>query len=150
MGPPQHGTWYESRNGWCPGSVEPGIYIDVTEYLTKSGLSSHVFSLSLTVWQNLTHQYDLYTDISGFIQNDVAMLAVTTNVHVYGSSAVSAAVAAPQAFSKAEAAIRMGCSDPDKLKPPAKVESLSDEFVTSAEAKRQQKAQHIVTFNSIT
>ena len=48
------------------------------EHLDKTGRNE--FSLNLTVWQNLTHRYALYTDISGFIQNDVAMLAVTANV----------------------------------------------------------------------
>ena len=54
IGPQQHGTWYESRNGWCPGSVEPGIYIDVTDELLSG---SNVFNLTLTVWQNATKRY---------------------------------------------------------------------------------------------
>lgn len=142
-GPAQHGTWYESRNGWCPGSVEPGIYIDVTEHLDKTGRNE--FSLNLTVWQNLTHRYALYTDISGFIQNDVAMLAVTANVLLYGSYAVTAVLTAPQAFSKAEAALRDGCSDPEKLKPPKVVHFLSDDFASSDEARKENEEQVIDT-----
>eukprot|EP00913_Durusdinium_trenchii_P002778 g2570.t1 len=104
-GPAQHGTWYESRNGWCPGSVEPGIYID----------------------------------------NDVAMLAVTANVLLYGSYAVTAVLTAPQAFSKAEAALRDGCSDPEKLKPPKVVHFLSDDFASSDEARKENEEQVIDT-----
>ena len=36
-------------NGWCPGSVEPGIYLDVSEFLASG---ENVLELGLTVWLN--------------------------------------------------------------------------------------------------
>lgn len=143
-GPAQHGTWYESRNGWCPGSVEPGIYIDVTDHLEKLG--SNDFTLNLTVWQNLTHRYEHYTDISGFINQDTAMLALTANVLVYSADAVTAALDLPKAFSKAEEALRNGCSDPQRLKPPKVVHFLSDDFTSSAKARKENREQKIDTY----
>ena len=137
-GPSQHGTWFESRNGWCPGSVEPGVFIDITDNL-DTAVAVNTFKLDLTVWLNATHRYHRYTDYNGFIQGDVAMLAVTTHVLVYGKGAVDAALAAPHASSKAEAAIRQGCSDPGALRPPAVVQNLPEGFVSSASARRQQR-----------
>lgn len=29
----QKGTWFSSRNGWCPGSVEPGVFFDATQWM---------------------------------------------------------------------------------------------------------------------
>lgn len=140
----QHGTWYESRNGWCPGSVEPGIYIDITDHL--DGLGSNDFTLNLTVWQNLTHRYEHYTDISGFINQDTAMLALTANVLVYSAQAVTAALDLPQAFSKAEEALRNGCSDPERLQPPQVVHFLGDDFTSSEQARQENREQTIDTY----
>ena len=138
-GPSQRGTWFESRNGWCPGSVEPGIFIDISDHLDAAA-DVNVFKLELTVWLNATHLYDRYVDYNGFIQGDKAMLAVTAHVLIYGKDAVNAALAAPRASSKAEAAIRQGCSDPGALRPPAIVRDLPEGFVSSARARSQQQS----------
>ena len=138
-GPSQHGTWFESRNGWCPGTVEPGIFIDVSEHLNHKA-EVNVFKLELAVWLNASHRYDRYVDYNGFIQGDTAMLAVTTHVLIYGKDAVDAALAAPRASSKAEAAIRQGCSDPKALRPPAVVRNFPDGFVSSERARKQQQS----------
>merc|ERR1712232_1055950 len=29
----QMGTWENARNGWCPGSVQTGLFLDVTDFL---------------------------------------------------------------------------------------------------------------------
>ena len=145
IGPSQHGTWFESRNGWCPGSVEPGIFIDISDHLDTNA-AVNTFKLELSVWLNATRRYNRYTDFNGFIQGDTAMLAVTTHVLIYGKEAVDAALAAPRASSKAEAAIRQGCSDPGALRPPAVVKDLPEGFVSSSRARSQQQS---VTFGPV-
>lgn len=37
LGNRQHGTWKESRNGWCPGAVSDGWWADVTEFVPNGG-----------------------------------------------------------------------------------------------------------------
>lgn len=116
--PKQRGTWWESRNGWCPGSVEPGVFIDVTPYLKTSDETPNLVELEVTVWSNYTHRYEPYTDIAGFAMNDAATLTVAMNVMLYGKDAVAAALSKSRSFSAAEAAIREGASDFEALNPP--------------------------------
>lgn len=134
-GPAQHGTWYESRNGWCPGSVEPGIYIDITDHLNLSS-NSNAFRMDLTVWKNDTKKYSRYNDIDGFVQGDTAMLQTSANVLVYSSEVVLAARAPTRQanLSKAEKALQHGCSDPNRLNIPKVVIGLDDDFLSSPEA----------------
>merc|ERR1719313_334759 len=51
----QYGTWEIHRDGWCPGSVEPGLYIDMTKY-AKTG-KNHL-SVDLKVWNSKTREYE--------------------------------------------------------------------------------------------
>jgi len=111
----QHGTWWESRNGWCPGTVEPGLFIDVTRWLQGGPNKADV---DVVVWSNETQRYVPFTDYGGFALNDVATLDVGMSLFIYSSSAASAIVAQPQAFTAAEAAIRQGSSYPSSLRPP--------------------------------
>jgi len=144
-GPAQHGTWYESRNGWCPGSVEPGIYIDITDHLSSN---TNVFKVDLTVWKNATQKYSRYTDIDGFVQGDVAMLQLSANVLLYSSEVVLAARAPTRQanLSKAEKALQHGCSDPNRLNIPKVVVGLDDDFLSSPEARAINKNQTFATY----
>jgi hypothetical protein len=100
-----HGTWFESRNGWCPGSVEPGIFVDVTQWL---GEGSNKLEVSVLVWNNLTHAYEYYSDYSGFAYNDAASLTVGLNLFVYDATAVAAAKALEHPSTDAELALQTG------------------------------------------
>lgn len=112
----QYGTWDESRNGWCPGTVLPGIYIDVTKHLRPG---SNNITIDLMVWSNSTLQYEPYTDFSGFIYNDVANLIVATNAFIYNKSTVESILKEGRARTAAELAIKIGSSAPSRLSPPA-------------------------------
>jgi len=133
IGPNEHGTWDEHRNGWCPGSVEPGVFIDATDFLKSA--SKHSLELDVTVWSNLTHQYGPYTDYGGYVNNDKAVFAVASNIFIYGKDAVAAARKKSKSFTKAEAALRHGCSDPEALKPPAVPRDFTVALLTASSAK---------------
>lgn len=131
----QHGTWEDSRNGWCPGSVEPGLFIDLTEH-SKRGQNS--ISIDVLVWSNATLSYEPYTDYGGFVFDDSALLTVGLSAFIYSKSAVEAIKKQTKAYTAAEAAIRNGSSHPPSLTPPAfVVEPLSLlELGSKSESKR--------------
>ena len=61
--------------------------------------------------------------MAGFVQNDHAMLATVSHLLLYPAAAVASARATP-ATSKAQQALRNGCSDPERLKPPRARKSI--------------------------
>mmetsp|Transcript_98587 Transcript_98587/g.181246 ORF Transcript_98587/g.181246 Transcript_98587/m.181246 type:complete len:865 (+) Transcript_98587:86-2680(+) len=112
----QRGTWEESRNGWCPGSVEPGLFMDLTKHSRKG---ENFLSVDVLVWSNATLSYEPYTDYGGFVFGDKAWLTVGLSAFIYDQSAVKAIQKQPKAYTAAEAAIRNGSSHPSSLTPPA-------------------------------
>jgi len=115
----QHGTWWESRNGWCPGSVEPGFFLDVSKW-SSSGQNKLEFDV--VVWSNHTQRYEAYTDFSGFALGDQASLTVGFSLFTYGSESVKAILQQEHAYTAAEAALRDGSSSPQSLAGPLVVE----------------------------
>lgn len=112
----QHGTWEESRNGWCPGSMQPGVFITVTDYV-RSG--ANTATLDLDVWSNVTRKYESYGNIGGFAHDDYASLSVSLALFVYEPEVVAAVKDDDfMPYSLAEKAIKNGCSHPDALQPP--------------------------------
>eukprot|EP00927_Polykrikos_kofoidii_P055117 TRINITY_DN49428_c0_g1_i1.p1 TRINITY_DN49428_c0_g1~~TRINITY_DN49428_c0_g1_i1.p1 ORF type:complete len:908 (+),score=95.67 TRINITY_DN49428_c0_g1_i1:132-2855(+) len=105
----QFGTWWESRNGWCPGSVQPGFFVDVTD-MVQSG--SNRLSFHLDVWSNVTGKYEPYTDLAGFALSDRASLSVGLTLFVYDRATVASVLAQDRAYTAAEAAIRQHSSQP--------------------------------------
>jgi hypothetical protein len=103
----QYGTWEFSRNGWCPGSVMPGLYMDLTEWVTSG--QNHL-SFDVSVWSDVMERYEPYTDMAGFAFGDRASLSVGLTLFVYGGEAVEAVRQQPKALSAAEAALRSGLS----------------------------------------
>merc|ERR1740117_2710667 len=59
----QFGTWEIHRDGWCPGSVEPGLYIDMTKW-AKTGKNE--ISVDLSVWSSKTKRYERYTNYGNY------------------------------------------------------------------------------------
>jgi hypothetical protein len=110
----QIGTWWESRNGWCPGSVEPGVFVDVTKWLRKG--KNHL-AVDALVWSEVTKSYELYTDLSGFAFRDAASLAIGLNLFVYGADAVAAARAKEKPSTPAESALKDGVGGRGQLDP---------------------------------
>jgi len=120
----QMGTWTTPRNGWCPGTVEPGLYIDVTHVEWKD--LNHLV-VDVVVWSHEAQTYTPYTDFAQFFGGNPATLFVGLTLFVYDKSAVNAIEKQPQAYTAAEAALRNGCSYPEALKPPAFVERQDDD-----------------------
>jgi len=112
----QYGTWDESRNGWCPGTVVPGLFIDVTDHIKKG---NNTLAIDLLVWSNATLKYEPYTDYAGFVFRDQAELDVGLTNFIYDEKAVQAIRKQTHSFTPAEAAIRDGCSAPERLRPPS-------------------------------
>jgi len=129
----QKGTWWEPRNGWCPGSVEPGLFFDVTEKV-QSG-ENHA-SFDVTVWSNATGSYEEFTDYAGFAFGDKASLIVGLSLFVYDAAAVAAIRAQPKAFTAAERAVREGSSNPEQLHIPQHVEQPLSIVLMQAAASR--------------
>jgi len=110
----QIGTWWEKRNGWCPGSVEPGFFVDVTRWLRKG---KNRLAVDALVWSEVTQSYELYTDLSGFAFKDSASLAIGLNLFVYGADAVAAARAKKHPATPAEFALKVGVGGRGQLNP---------------------------------
>jgi len=130
-GPRQHGTWDESRNGWCPGSVEPGLFLDVTYFLNEPD-QDNLVEIEVAVWIDATHKYKPYSDESGFVLGDKASLAVSMSLLLYGRDAVEAALSKGTAFTAAEEALQKGSSDKAMLSPPEVVKDLNLSNLTQA------------------
>jgi hypothetical protein len=112
-----HGTWDESRNGWCPGSVEPGAVVDITNHMTpvtkgaatKSPLrndgAQQSVTLDILVFDKDSQKYEPFSNIKGWIFGDKSILKVELSLHVYSSSAYNAAMNKFIRCSSAEAAM---------------------------------------------
>merc|ERR1719188_960775 len=122
----QIGTWWESRNGWCPGSVEPGVFVDVTKWLSKG--KNHL-AVDALVWSEVTKSYELYTDVSGFAFRDGASLAIGLNLFVYGADAVAAARAKEKPSTPAESALKHGVGGRGQVDPAGPAVKVEDEAV---------------------
>merc|ERR1712205_50431 len=63
----QYGTWWEPRNGWCPGSVSSGVYIDVTDSLNleKANTGGHRVTLDVSVLSSRSDKYETFTNLKG-------------------------------------------------------------------------------------
>eukprot|EP00927_Polykrikos_kofoidii_P066227 TRINITY_DN61866_c0_g1_i1.p1 TRINITY_DN61866_c0_g1~~TRINITY_DN61866_c0_g1_i1.p1 ORF type:complete len:858 (-),score=122.41 TRINITY_DN61866_c0_g1_i1:127-2700(-) len=120
----QFGTWYISRNGWCPGSVEPGLFIDVTK-LVRAG--SNQFAFNVRVQSDVTGKYEPYTDFASFASEESASLSVALTLFVYDRAAVTSIFAQDRAYTAAEAAIRRKPIDPSNeyLRIPSKGDLFS-------------------------
>jgi hypothetical protein len=101
----QHGTWYEERNGWCPGAVHSGIYVDITDSLNLTA-TTHNVSLDLSVLSRHTSQYELYTNLGGWLKNDRAILTIDLKAFVYPAAAVQAIQNSGKKCSKIHSAIQ--------------------------------------------
>jgi len=106
-GPAQAGTWDESRNGWCPGSVEPGVFLDVTD-MVKEGNNN--MQIDMWVFDEGTQKYHRFTDISGYDKEDLAKMVVGSTMSIYPKQAVDTIRKQEQAFTAAEKALRQGSS----------------------------------------
>ena len=116
----QRGTWNESRNGWCPGSVEPGVFVDATKWTRQKNR----LDLDVLVWNSAKKAYRPYTDFAGFafdVGGEQPRLAVGLTAFVYGAPAVEAVLAQPRPRTAAESALRRGSSHPEALRPAERV-----------------------------
>jgi hypothetical protein len=114
----QTGTFKDERDGWCPGSVQPGLFIDVTEWLLKG---KNKLSVDLSVWSEKRKKYNTYTNYGNYFGNgDGARLMVGATLLTYDGEAV-AAIKKRKAYTAAEKALIDGSSHPAALKPPAEV-----------------------------
>jgi len=103
LGPDQSGTWQGSRNGWCPGSVETGIYFDVTDALREG---RNELMVGMLVYNEKTRKYEQYLDTKGYRYNETAKLVIGMTLSVYPKSAVRAIQAQKRAYTAAERALR--------------------------------------------
>jgi len=127
----QSGTWEISRDGWCPGSVEPGLYLDVTRWL-RNGRNS--ISVDLSVWNSKTKEYEKYINYGNYVGGgDGAVLYVGATMFVYDGVAVDAIKRQNKGYTAAEQALRTGCSAPAALKPPDEVNSAFSSFLEMGE-----------------
>lgn len=111
----QRGTWTYARDGWCPGSVEPGLYIDMTEYLKND--RNHI-SVDLSVWSSNEKKYEKYTNYGNFINGgNEALLDIGATLFIYDGAAVEAIKDQTKAYTAAERALREGSSAHNLLKP---------------------------------
>merc|ERR1712232_751340 len=110
----QMGTWENSRNGWCPGSVQTSLFLDVTDFLR--GHSTPENPAKITIDANLrSANGKAYVNDGYFEYGNPAWVYVALNVFVYRKAAADAIRAQPAAKSPAEIAIRTGASDPQTL-----------------------------------
>jgi hypothetical protein len=113
----QAGTWELARNGWCPGSVKPGLYMDVTQYVHQ-GMND--MTVDLVVYSQQTGKYEPYTDYGGFYGGDTATSFMGITLFVYDAEAADAIKAQGKAFTAAERALREGCNVPSALEDPSR------------------------------
>jgi len=74
----QMGTWPYPRNGWCPGAVANGHFVDVSSLVQEGG--EHHVSLDLT---HVDGQPVPYSNMRGFAFNDRAMFQTALSFHRY-------------------------------------------------------------------
>jgi hypothetical protein len=113
----QQGTWTISRNGWCPGSVEPGLYIDATKFL-KNG-ENHI-AVDASVYSSHSGKYQPYINYGGLDGGNNAVLDIGATLFVYDGSAVDTIKQQRKPLTAAEKAFTQGCNVPAALHPPTK------------------------------
>jgi hypothetical protein len=118
----QYGTWEIHRDGWCPGSVEPGLYIDVTKF---ANANHNTVSVDLRVWSSKSHKYEKYINYGNYFGGgDGAVLFVGATLFIYDADAAATIGSQSKAYTAAERALRNhGCSHEAACKPPADVNS---------------------------
>jgi hypothetical protein len=121
----QYGTWTISRNGWCPGSVEPGLHLDMTKF-AKNG-ENHI-AVDVSVYSSKNGKYQPYINYGGFQGGDNAVLDIGATAFIYDGAAVDAIKKQSKPFSAAEKALREGCSVPAALHKP---EESNAEFASA-------------------
>lgn len=111
----QYGTWWESRNGWCPGSVSAGVYFDITDSLKKDS-THHRLTIDLSVLNRdggYGGSYQPYTNLKGWLAHDQSVLNTDLKVYIYPKEAVQAAREfRGKSCSKAHAALQGGSLEP--------------------------------------
>jgi len=108
----QYGTWWESRNGWCPGSVSAGVYFDITDSLKKDS-TNHRLTIDLSVLNKDSGSYQPYTNLKGWLKHDESVLNTDMKVFIYPKAAVQAARQwHGKSCSKAHAALQTGSLQP--------------------------------------
>lgn len=97
-----YGTYDESRNGWCPGTVEPGAVVDITHLLSPvsageegsplrtDGLEQTV-TLDILTYSKETKRYEPFSNVRGWIFGDQSILKVELSLHVYDAKAYETA-----------------------------------------------------------
>jgi hypothetical protein len=140
----QYGTWYNPRNGWCPGAVSDGVYFDITDSLKKDS-TKHRLTVDLSVMNRYSGEYEPYTNMKGWMVNDRAILPVDLKVFIYPKEAVQTARdVRGKACSKVHAALQAGPLEPQggsskqgsRLVPqPVKVKKSSNPHRASEEEK---------------
>jgi hypothetical protein len=83
----QMGTWPYPRNGWCPGAVANGHFVDVSSLVQEGG--EHHVSLDLT---HVDGQPVPYSNMRGFAFNDRAMFQTSMSFHKYEDGAAPASL----------------------------------------------------------
>lgn len=86
----QYGTWWESRNGWCPGAVSPGVYIDITDSLNlqRPNTGVHRVTLDISVMSSRNNKYEPFTNLQGWLKRDGAQLNMDLKVFIYPAEVV--------------------------------------------------------------
>lgn len=134
----QQGTWTIPRNGWCPGSVEPGLYIDATKFL-KNG-ENHI-AVDASVYSSHSGKYQPYINYGGFSGGNNAVLDIGATLFVYDGKAVDAIKQQSKPLTAAEKALTQGSNIPEALHPPTEMkpefaEGLAMPVMRSAEVKQ--------------
>eukprot|EP00746_Dinoflagellata_sp_MGD_P088539 gnl/MRDRNA2_/MRDRNA2_35023_c0_seq1.p1 gnl/MRDRNA2_/MRDRNA2_35023_c0~~gnl/MRDRNA2_/MRDRNA2_35023_c0_seq1.p1 ORF type:complete len:887 (+),score=173.35 gnl/MRDRNA2_/MRDRNA2_35023_c0_seq1:347-2662(+) len=112
-GDQQYGTWWEPRNGWCPGSVSSGVYFDITDSLKFDSRQQHRLTVDLSVLNANSGQYEPYTNLKGWLKHDPSMLNVDMKLLIYPKEAVKVAHSyGGKSCSKAHAALLAGTGTP--------------------------------------
>jgi hypothetical protein len=135
----QFGTWTISRNGWCPGSVEPGLYLDMTKLL-KNG-ENHI-AVDVSVYSSKAGKYQPFINYGGFQGGDNAVLDIGATAFIYDGAAVDAIKNQDKAFSAAEKALRDGCSVPAALHKP---EEHNAEFASYMQLSQTSESRNVAT-----
>lgn len=135
-GKKQYGTWWESRNGWCPGSVSSGVYFDITDSLKKDS-TTHRLTIDLSVLNQNSRSYEPYTNLKGWLQKDESMLNVDMKVFIYSKQVVAAAREfRGRSCSKAHAALQAGSLQPQGGQWPSDEKSINAQWEEPAKDQR--------------
>lgn len=102
---PQSGTWKYPRNGWCPGSVSSGVFLDVTDALPHDA-GKHRVAIDVTVRDTETGEFKPYSNYGAEAGGDRATLLAALSLFVYDKASVNAILGQSQGYTPAEDAMR--------------------------------------------